>query len=127
MVAYSFKRQFAEPILAGTKRQTIRRPRKRHVRPGERMQLFTGMRTKHCRRITEVECTAVRDIEITMTPLGIETVVIDGNQVSDLEAFARQDGFASLEAMSRFWRENHGAEDFRGYLIEWKQNEGGKS
>ncbi|MEJ0016825.1 MAG: ASCH domain-containing protein [Acetobacteraceae bacterium] len=47
MVAYSFKRDFAAPILAGIKRQTIRADRRRHARPGEVLQLYTGMRTKH--------------------------------------------------------------------------------
>lgn len=48
MVAYSFKRQFGPPILAGTKGGTIRNDRKRHARPGEELQLYHGMRTKSC-------------------------------------------------------------------------------
>ncbi|MFK5597639.1 hypothetical protein ACFZ8E_11600 [Methylobacterium sp. HMF5984] len=54
MVAYSFKARFAAPILAGTKAQTIpaeRTGRSRHARPGEQLQLFSGMRTKHCLRL----------------------------------------------------------------------------
>ena len=51
MVAYSFKKQFGPPILAGTKAQTIRADRKRHVRSGELVQLYTGMRTRQCRRL----------------------------------------------------------------------------
>jgi hypothetical protein len=46
VVAYSFRQQFRPPILAGTKRQTIRADRKRHARPGEQLQLYTGMRTR---------------------------------------------------------------------------------
>lgn len=39
MVAYSFRKRFGPPILAGTKAQTIRADRKRHARPGEEVQL----------------------------------------------------------------------------------------
>ncbi len=47
MVAYSFKKRFAPPILfglthgplaEGMKRQTIRNDRKRHARPAEEIQ-----------------------------------------------------------------------------------------
>lgn len=45
MVAYSFQKRFVEPIRSGRKRQTIRADRKRHARPGEVLQLYSGMRT----------------------------------------------------------------------------------
>ena len=51
MVAYSFKSQFEEPIVAREKRQTVRGFRKRHARPGEPIQLYVGMRTRNCRKI----------------------------------------------------------------------------
>jgi len=59
MVAYSFKAQFREPILAGTKRQTIRADRKRHARLGEALQLYTGMRTRQCKLIGRATCNAL--------------------------------------------------------------------
>ena len=51
MVAYNFKPQFVPLIETGAKQQTIRSPRKRHTQPGEAMQLYTGMRTKACRKL----------------------------------------------------------------------------
>lgn len=51
MVAYSFHPRFVDAILGGTKRQTIRMHRRRHARPGEEMQLYAGMRTRHCRLV----------------------------------------------------------------------------
>ena len=51
MVAYSFQPGFAAEIIAGRKTQTIRNPRKRHAMPGEHLQLFTGMRTRYCKKI----------------------------------------------------------------------------
>ena len=65
MVALSFKAQFAPPIVAGIKRQTVRAGRKRPPRAGERLQLYVGMRTKHCRKIIpDPICTEVSLIVI---------------------------------------------------------------
>jgi hypothetical protein len=50
MVAYSFHRQFVDPIRQGVKTGTVRAARMRHANVGERIQLYTAMRTKHCRR-----------------------------------------------------------------------------
>ncbi len=107
MVAYSFKRRFVEPILAGTKRQTIRAERKRHARPGEELQLYTGMRTKHCKLIARVMCVGIRPITLVLA--------------EDLpDTFAQRDGFASWDAMKEFWRKEHpGVEEFHGVLIMW--------
>ena len=70
MVAYSFKPMFAERIQSGAKCQTIRAHRKRHAREGERMQLFTGMRTKHCERIIpDPLCLGVQPIRIDLRGL----------------------------------------------------------
>lgn len=41
MVAYNFNKQFAEAIMGGTKRQTVRGDRRRNPRIGEKLQLFT--------------------------------------------------------------------------------------
>lgn len=51
MVAYSFHRMFAPDVEAMIKRQTVRAHRKRHARIGEPVQLYTGMRTKQCRKL----------------------------------------------------------------------------
>ncbi|MFO0729377.1 MAG: MT-A70 family methyltransferase [Nitrospiraceae bacterium] len=65
MVAYSFKSRFLPPIARGLKRQTIRAPRSRHARPGERLQLYAGMRTRHCYKIIpDPVCLEVCDIEL---------------------------------------------------------------
>ena len=50
MVAYNFQKQFADAVERGEKRQTIRAPRRdgRHAKVGDKLQLYTGMRTKQC-------------------------------------------------------------------------------
>jgi hypothetical protein len=113
MVAYSFQKQFILPILAGDKRQTIRAHRRRHARPGERLSLFTGMRTKHCNRIIpDPICTGVASVVIDLRPLNeavqpttaheLEalalqvTLIVEGQSLAGAarEMFARADGFA---------------------------------
>ena len=105
MVAYSFKARFAPPILDGTKPGTIRADRKRHARPGEIMQLYTGMRTRSCKLIMRAPCTKVWPVRILLER---RPEIIDGpEKVENLDAFAVSDGFADFDDMARFWHDNH--------------------
>ena len=121
MVAYSFKKQFGPPILAGTKAQTIRADRKRHARPGELVQLFTGMRTRQCRLLGEALCLSVWPIRMALR----DDIVFanDGwiRTLDDLDAFARRDGFQDWSQMVAFWADEHpGVDVFEGVLIRWQ-------
>lgn len=131
MVAYSFKAMFAGQIERHEKRQTVRGNRKRHARPGEPMQLYTAMRTRHCRKLIDPDpiCTSLQMIEISL-PLGhpeiIAAISIDGIPLSEEEttAFAIADGFGEGPGcprfkMGRFWLDNHGPGEFSGVLIKW--------
>jgi uncharacterized protein YqfB (UPF0267 family) len=127
VVAYNFNSAFVEDVAAGRKRQTVRRHRKRHVRPGEFIQLFTGMRTRHCRKLTEIDpvCLRVDEIEIDVAVRGIAAMRINGIPLSkeDQDAFARADGFGGfafpLQTMGHWWRRIHGGGTFRGVVIIW--------
>lgn len=126
MVAYNFKSAFIDQIYARTKRQTVRHQGgKRHARPGEPVQLYRGLRTKHARKIIpDPICTRVAQIVIPVAPHfencvgGIE---IDGIPLTDQEMadFAWADGFASLRLFGRFWLATHGAGVFTGVVIYW--------
>lgn len=133
MVALSFKGQFAEPILAGIKRQTVRMHRKRPPRAGERLQLYVGMRTKHCRKIMpDPICTEVCVIMITVDashPDLIAGITFDGVKAfrdHEIERFAVADGFAATgdvsarRAMGNFWMRHHGPGEFIGQVIRWE-------
>lgn len=125
MVAYSFQKRFAPPILAGAKRQTIRGERLRHARPGEVLQLYTGMRTKYCRLIGTALCHLESSISIQFAASQVDydfgrgvTTVYPGG----LDAFAQGDGFADWEDMRAFWAKHHpGLEVFTGRLIRWTE------
>lgn len=134
MVAYSFKSQFAMPIINGTKLQTIRaQGKRRHARPGEPLQLYTGMRTKHCHKIIEPDpvCDTVIAIEIAVEPERITSIhlltglYVGGTFLGEraMEKFAKHDGFTDLADMHKFWLENHGAGHFKGVLITWRNQE----
>lgn len=132
MVALSFKAQFAAPIIAGTKRQTVRAGRKRNPRAGERLQLYCGMRTKHCRKIIpDPLCTETCIVVITVDPAHQELIAaieIDGDLLTErgIERFAVADGFAAQpgasarRAMGNFWIRHHGPGEFLGLLIRWE-------
>lgn len=123
MVAYSFRPMFIPLILSGAKRQTIRAiGRRRHAIPGETLQLYTGMRTKHCLLIGTAICTAAEPI--TMWFAGEQSVEIGSRRYiagAGLRKFAIADGFADWPAMLAFWRETHPecADSFSGVIIEW--------
>ena len=120
MVAYSFKKEFAAPIIAGTKRQTIRADRARHARVGETLQLFTGMRTKHCRKIGTATCAGIvpiwLDFDCDRVQVGSDTML----ELPRLNAFAVRDGFKDFAAMRTFWENEHDlGKPWSGYMIQW--------
>jgi hypothetical protein len=141
MVAYSFKAMFANQIASGMKSQTVRAERRRHARPGEALQLFTGMRTKACRKILTPDpvCVRIRHIEIVTSAMiedGIVSISLARRPLNRLmiEIFASADGFSpalvndALSGMSgrsaranmgAFWLDAHGEGRFEGVLIEW--------
>ncbi len=122
MVAYSFKERFGEPIIDGSKGGTIRADRKRHARPGETIQLYTGMRTRNCRLIGSRTCLAVEPITLGLgrypaVKLGGRWTILDGPR---LTLFAQFDGFADWNELLTFWFAAHGAiESFSGMHIRW--------
>jgi hypothetical protein len=124
MVAYNFQERFVRAIELGQKRQTIRRDRAlfgRHARPGEALQLYTGMRTGRCRLIRDdVVCTAVTPCRLKFGPGGlISDIMVGGMRVRFQKEFASGDGFYSLAEMSRFFVDCYGDAPFEGVLIEW--------
>jgi hypothetical protein len=127
MVAYSFQKQFAAPILERTKGGTIRAiGRRRHARPGDALQLYTAMRTKHCKLISRETCLATAPIRLDFRSRenlligdrGSGLVELAGAR--QLDAFARFDGFGDWAQLREFWREVHEAlRRWRGVHIRW--------
>ena len=121
MVAYSFQQQFRAPILARAKRQTIRADRKRHAWPGEQIQLYTAMRTRHCALIARAACEAVEPVRLHLGENRVEVPSASITAADDLDRFARADGFADWPGLVAFWREHHPeVSAFSGVLIRWE-------
>lgn len=135
MVAYSFKGRFVEPIKARTKRQTIRKPgKKRHARPGDALQIYTGDRF-HPKKVGEATCETARPICLGFrqtTAGGIRRPFVLFGDPSDakpadilltpeeLDNFAKADGFDSWDDLEVFWLDTHGAaREFEGVIITW--------
>lgn len=122
MVAYSFKERFIKPIEEGTKRQTIRAPRKRHAHAGEELQLYYAMRTKQCRLIRRSVCLDISTVRLDLDATRVECLETGTawTTQADCDAFAVADGFADWKDMLAFWRTEHpGIEQFEGVLIRW--------
>ncbi|APX83790.1 hypothetical protein BV511_03020 [Methylorubrum extorquens] len=128
MVAYSFKKRFGPPILAGTKGQTIRADRKRHARPGEELQLYTGMRTRQCQLLGRTPCLSVMPVRLCFSEQSATAPFeVGGAFLSwvEMEAFAKADGFEDIADMARFWWDEHPPKhgdtiNFQGVLIRWQ-------
>lgn len=122
MVGYTFKQRFVAPIQAGTKRQTIRAPRKapsRHALPGNPITCLTGPRFKPT-TFHRAVCKESRPVILNLEHDEVTTWgnVIHGAAI--LDTFAERDGFADWAELKQFWKEEHdGVKRFVGVLIEW--------
>lgn len=115
MPAYNFKEQFVVPIRSGRKRHTIRARRRRPTKPGEKIVLYTGMRTKRCQKIAESVCTRVQWIVIgPRGSIAIDNMVLSADE-RDRLAYA--DGFENHKEMIKFWE---GRLPFEGEIIHWR-------
>lgn len=92
MVAINFSPRFADAVAAGRKMQTIRQTAR--ARPGQELQLYTGQRTKECRKIADAVC-----IDCTYVGLTARGVTLgDASRFpGDRDDFARADGFSDYD------------------------------
>ena len=127
MVAYSFKPRFEMPILGLQKTGTIRaQGRRRHARPGETLQLYTGMRTKQCRLLARAVCCSVDRLRVwfdqprvIIGELAHEFAVGETNHCYDFDEFARADGFTGFDDMAAFWWDTHRAREVDDIWVRW--------
>ena len=121
MVAFNFT-VFTDKVAAREKRMTIRKTAR--AKPGDRIQLYTGMRTKACRKLVEdAVCEAV--VEVTITESGMSTRVGSFKTLSsvvteltDLDGAAQRDGFQDWPAMRDWFADKYGL-PFTGYAHLW--------
>lgn len=122
-------REEAEQIaatFAHPKRQTIRAYRKAgNPKPGDTLYLYTGARTKACRKLGEAVCLEAIPMHITHKGFGFEGghhlghfIKLYGHGASLMKGFASADGFSDWPAMRDWFEKTHGL-PFNGLLIRW--------
>lgn len=116
MPALNFIKQFALEVEAGKKRQTIRQEHKRIISEGDALYLYTGMRTKVCRKLGQSTCSLKREVEVKTNG----TIKLDGTALTqrDAKQFAQADGFSSVEELVGWIDQAYGL-PFRGVVYYW--------
>ena len=122
MPALNFQARFAQLVKSGKKCQTIRKRRRdgRDPKPGDTLYLYTGMRTKRCRKLREAICTSVGPVEINGPAFG--GLLIGSLMGSDVkpDTFAKRDGFKNFEEMVEWFDKVYGL-PFEGLVIRWEK------
>ncbi len=117
MPSVSFKEKFVPDIEAEIKDQTIRVRGKRKFKPGDTLHLFTGLRTKKCRKIGTATVSEVFDIDILQATI-LRYRIVRTDCVGALEEIIRRDGFKSEDDFFAFFKRQYG-EVFYGQVIRW--------
>ena len=119
MPVLNFKKQFADSVENGIKRQSIRPVRKNAINVGDNIYLYTGQRTKACRFLGTAKCTETFSIAIKQEKSKLPIVII-ANSTESIEDIAKKDGFNSVEDFLAFFRNQYGNEFF-GLVIRWSK------
>lgn len=117
MPAFNFQPRFAGLVASGRKTQTIRKTRRAKV--GDTVYLYTGQRTKQCRKLGEGAVISVTAIRITSRTL----ITLDEQPINFTRALymAYSDGFKSTDEMIDWFEKQHGL-PFDGWLYRWSLN-----
>ena len=119
---------FTDKILSGEKRQTIRKAGKKwaNVTAGDKLSLYTGLRTKQCRKLGEAEVESIEDVEIESSLRVFSRIKINDKYLfmHEMKRLALSDGFSTIDAFLDFFNEHYGT-NFKGKIIKWKNFEAG--
>ena len=150
MPSLNFQAQFAPLVESGAKRTTIRALRRdgRNPKRGDPLYMFTGQRTRSCRRLVIqwqpgmvfipieglsvghiVECKSARAIHLEARPHwrigGVGGISIAGRWLGSYadpwraeRNLVRGEGFADVEEMIAWFAKTHGL-PFKGILNSW--------
>ena len=108
MVAYSFMKRFAEKVESGIKPHTIRDNHwnGRHAKAGDKLQLYTGMRTRQCRKLLDALCLGVWEIDIRDSNVRILNLTGWAKlSPAEVESLAIGDGFDSVDEFFEYFKE----------------------
>ena len=120
---------FIDKILSGEKRQTIRKAGKKweNVKVGDKLTLYTGLRTKECRKLGEAEVKSIEDIKLYIEynhyrDTYYTEILIDNKIPTDCEInkLVKADGFRNIYYFLKFFQDHYG-NNFKGKIIKWKK------
>lgn len=115
MPAFNFQQRFAPLVESGRKPSTIRSTMRCKI--GDTVQLYTGQRTKQCRKLGEGVCIGLAEITISEDDFWkIEGSIGDWLRQSRLH---EQEGFMNVNEFVDFFRQRYGL-PFKGYLHVWE-------
>ena len=112
MVAFNFT-VFLDQIKSGKKTRTIRKSAR--AKKGDKIQLYTGMRTKDCRKLV---CQDATLLDVTKVRISESGVIAFGGEIRGLDDFAIYDGFNNWSEMKSFFRDTYGL-PFTGFMHRW--------
>lgn len=116
MPSINFRPGFVPLILDGRKRQTIRQTLRRPYKVGDRLFMYTGLRTAYCKKIGEAVVDRVS--QILINDVG---VFLDGERLVGvpLIQFTAADGFSTPGEFLAFFNEQRDGADFVGRVLYW--------
>lgn len=113
MPALNFQPRFADLVESGHKTQTIRKTLRGKV--GDTVYLYTGQRTKNCRKLGEGRIVLIQAIKIRRQGVYFGNTLLPGKEHDELAA---ADGFSSCTEMFDWFEKQHGL-PFDGFLYKW--------
>lgn len=127
MPGYNFKARFAPAVMSGVKLTTIRG---RPAKVGSVAYLFTGQRTKACKRLGQGEIVSCLPVRLGWTDGGTPRVQLSGKWLNAalIDELAQGEGFASSREMLSWFEATYGlpnltpdggADVYEGFLIQW--------
>jgi hypothetical protein len=116
VVALNFSARFVPLVESRLKRQTIRVGAR--VKPGQAIQLYTGMRTKACRKLVTPDPICDTCMYIGLTAQGI-TLSDASKFPRNIDEFARADGFKDFHDMWDWFFSTYKTMSFTGHVIRW--------
>lgn len=120
----SFKPQFVDPILNGTKIHTIREDSTDRWKAGNSIQCATGVRSKNYNCFFESECVSTQEIFMTYAHNDILEISIDGRYLywEDRNKLALNDGFEDWQDFFNWFHPiimESKSKSFVGKIIHW--------
>ena len=103
---------FIDKILSGEKRQTIRRasPKWANVKAGDKLTLYTGLRTKQCRKLGEAVVESVGKVVFYRAGLIAVVTRYGENWLTEfwltedeVDELVRRDGFGDVHDFWKFF------------------------